>query len=400
VQRRKSGKALLSNYPVQFDEPVAPAVEIPSEANVLRHPALLQGRGPGAASFIVLEGLSFRYGAVPALHDVSLSLHQGEILALVGPSGCGKSTLLRLLAGLATPSAGQITVDGRMLSGPGMQPVPAEQRGVGLVFQDHALFPHLTVMKNVLFGVHRLPVAERQARAREVLELVGLQDYGARYPHELSGGQQQRVALARALAPRPKVLLMDEPFSGLDMQSRSQIRREVLSIISASGTTAILVTHDPEEAMLAGDRVAVMVEGRIIQQGTPQDVYRRPLNAYVAGLFGEVNQFSGTVEAGALTLPTGGTLAIAAPEGSRHTMLVRPEHVRLSATRLGSYPAVRGVVTDICSCGPQCTLEIDIGLSIGGSLRLKARATGFSIPAVGAPVFVMIDVQHVHVAAS
>lgn len=223
-----------------------------------------------------------------AVHDISLRVGEGEVLALVGESGSGKTTLLRMIAGLEVPSAGEIAIGGKIVYNDRTWVAP-EHRGVGLVFQDYALFPHLTVARNVAYGLARWPRRERGERAREVLALVGLDALGERYPHELSGGQQQRVALARALAPEPTVVLLDEPFSNLDAALKARLRDEVGDLIRRTGSTAVFVLHDSEDALALGDRIAIMREGTIWQADTPQVVYACPRDGYVARFFGETN---------------------------------------------------------------------------------------------------------------
>ena len=222
----------------------------------------------------------------PAVEDVSLGLRTGDIGVLIGPSGCGKTTLLRAVAGLEPANAGEILISGRTVAGPGIQVAP-EARQVGMVFQDYALFPHLDVGRNVGFGLHhRLPKAERIARVAEVLELVGLAGHEKRMPHELSGGQQQRVALARALAPRPQLLLLDEPFSNLDVDLRERLAHEVRGILKAAQATALFVTHDQLEAFAIGDAIGVMHEGRLHQWDDAYTLYHRPATRFVADFIG------------------------------------------------------------------------------------------------------------------
>ncbi len=241
-----------------------------------------------ATSVLEIRDLSVRYPQAPAavLDRLSLSLAQGDIGCVVGSSGCGKTTLLRAIAGLVTISSGSIDVGARRVAGGGIE-VPTEKRGVGLVFQDYALFPHLRVEENVAFGLRPLPRSERPARVRRLLELVGLQPFARKYPHELSGGQQQRVALARALAPAPKLLLMDEPFSNLDVELRARLGAEVRQILKESGTSAILVTHDQQEAFAIADRIGVMNQGRLEQWDRPYEIYHRPGSRYVADFIGQ-----------------------------------------------------------------------------------------------------------------
>lgn len=224
----------------------------------------------------------------PAVAEVSFVVESGELLALAGESGSGKSTLLRLLAGLEVPDAGEIVLDGRMIASPSFAEAP-ERRGIGLVFQHHALFPHLTVTQNIEFGIHRRSRTERQETVRSLLELVNLPGYERRYPHELSGGERQRVALARSLAPAPRLLLLDEPFSSLDARLRQEVRDETRAILKKHGTTAVFVTHDIQDALSAADRIVLLRQGRVQQEGAPPEVYRAPANAYVAGFFGPCN---------------------------------------------------------------------------------------------------------------
>ena len=244
--------------------------------------------GSGATAALEVFGVSKSYGATPAVHDLDLAVDQGEILALIGPSGCGKSTLLRLVAGLERPDTGTVQVGGDTVAG-GATWVPPERRRVGLVFQEHALFPHLRVRDNIRFGLEGTARAEQDARVAEVLELVRLAHVADRYPHELSGGEQQRVALARALAPRPAVVLLDEPFSSLDESLRARVRTDTVDILRTTGTTALLVTHDQTEALTVGDRIGVMREGVVEQLGTPQEVFERPVSRFVASFMGDAD---------------------------------------------------------------------------------------------------------------
>ena len=224
----------------------------------------------------------------PVLREVSFAVEPGELFSLVGPSGCGKTTALRIVAGFERPDSGTVSLGDRVLSGPRGHVRP-EKRGLGFVFQDYALFPHLTALDNVAFGLRDMPKEKARARAMEVLSMVHLADAAHRYPAHLSGGQQQRVALARSLAPRPKVLLMDEPFSNLDAGMRLATRSEVRALLKASGTTTVLVTHDQEEAMTMGDRLAVMNNGRVEQSDAPETLYRKPRTAFVASFLGATN---------------------------------------------------------------------------------------------------------------
>ncbi|MEN9239655.1 MAG: ABC transporter ATP-binding protein [Thermostichales cyanobacterium SZTDM-1c_bins_54] len=242
------------------------------------------------APLLTVDSLTCRFpgAGIPAVNQVSFQLQRGELLAILGPSGCGKTTLLRLIAGFVMPDQGSIRLGGRLVAGQGVW-VPPEKRDVGIVFQEFALFPHLTVAANVTFGLDKLPVADQQARLQQVLALVNLEAYAHRYPHELSGGQQQRVALARALAPQPSLILLDEPLSNLDVQVRLYLREEMAKILKAAGTTAIFVTHDQEEALAIADWVAVMAAGRIRQWGSPERIYREPADFFVAQFVTQAN---------------------------------------------------------------------------------------------------------------
>ncbi|WP_416151928.1 ABC transporter ATP-binding protein [Salipaludibacillus sp. HK11] len=248
-------------------------------------------------SFIQLENISkfFTGGENPAVSSLYLEINKGEIITLLGPSGCGKTTTLRMIAGFENPSGGTIQIDGKEVYSDSHS-LPPEKRGIGMVFQDYALFPHMSILKNVMFGLNKWNAREKKKRAKEVLELVGLEDYGNRYPTELSGGQQQRIALARALAPRPHVVLMDEPFSNLDAGLREKMRYDVTNILRKANTTAIMVTHDQKDAFAVSDRVVVMNNGLIQQIAAPKEMYRCPKNCFVAQFVGKTNLLTGTMD--------------------------------------------------------------------------------------------------------
>jgi iron(III) transport system ATP-binding protein len=247
-------------------------------------------------AIIEVQRVTKRYQQTVAVRSCDIQVASGEILALLGPSGSGKTTLLRLIAGFERPDEGRIVISDRtVVDSAASIWVPAEDRGVGMVFQDYALFPHLTVAQNVRFGLRNGSKSDRQNRVDELLRLTELFPYGGRYPHELSGGQQQRVALARALAPRPPVVLLDEPFNGLDPELRPQMRREIAAILRRLGTAAVLVTHDQEEALGMADQVAVIRNGELQQVGTPEDIYYSPATTFVAGFVGHADFIPGVV---------------------------------------------------------------------------------------------------------
>jgi iron(III) transport system ATP-binding protein len=281
-------------------------------------------------SLVTLTGVGKRYRRhqAPAVSGLSFTVGQGEILALLGPSGCGKTTTLRLIAGFETPDEGTITIGDRVVADAARAVLlPAEERGVGVVFQDYALFPHLTVEENVAFGLHRLARPARQGRVTEVLRLVDLESLARRYPHELSGGQQQRVALARALAPSPALLLLDEPFSNLDADLRNQMREEVEHVLRSTGTTAIFVTHDQEEAFTIADRVGVLAVGRLEQIAAPEVVYHQPATTFVAGFVGAADFLPGEVTAAGILTEVGVFPNAEWPLGQKVDVMIRPDDV-------------------------------------------------------------------------
>jgi iron(III) transport system ATP-binding protein len=289
-----------------------------------------------ACSMIRLEGVSKHFGDVTAVAGASLCVERGEVVALLGPSGCGKTTLLRLIAGFERPATGTVEIAGRAVAGSGTW-VPPEQRGVGMVFQDYALFPHLTVAENVGFGLVR---RARAARTAELLSIVGLDGLGRRYPHELSGGQQQRVALARALAPSPELVLLDEPWSNVDPFLRESLRGEVTEIIRPLGVTVVLVTHDREEAFSLADRIALMREGTVVQEGTAEEIYFAPESRWAAEFVGAGNVLTGTVVDGRVETPIGAFPANGSSAAHAAEVLVRPELLGLELDPTGEAEVV------------------------------------------------------------
>jgi iron(III) transport system ATP-binding protein len=288
-----------------------------------------------ACGMICCHGVSKRFGAVRAVDDARLCVEKGEFVALLGPSGCGKTTLLRLIAGFEEPEAGEIEVAGRRVAGGTW--VPPERRKVGMVFQDYALFPHLTVTENVAFG---LPRAERKTRVPAVLALVDLCGLGERYPHELSGGQQQRVALARALAPKPELVLLDEPWSNIDPHLRASMRDELARILRAINVTVVLVTHDREEAFSLADRVALMRDGAVVQEGTPEQVYTAPATRWAAEFVGAGNFLPGRLAGGVVETRVGRFPARNANGATEVDVLIRPELLELEPDPAGEAEVV------------------------------------------------------------
>lgn len=340
-----------------------------------------------------VEGLRRSFGGAPVVDDVSLSVAAGQVTCLLGPSGCGKSTTLRMIAGVERPDAGVIRIDGRVVFGAGVE-VPPEGRSVGLMFQDFALFPHLTVAQNVAFGLSG-EKAVKATRVGELLERVNLAGYGAKHPHELSGGEQQRVALARALAPRPKVMLMDEPFSGLDNRLRDGIRDATLEVLKEEGTAVLLVTHEPDEAMRMADEIALMRGGRIVQRGAPYNIYNAPVDKAAAAFFSDINVIRG-VSRGALTdTPFGAFLTPGHTDGAAVEIVIRPQHLKIDFDRGGRGPnptvqdgtPARGVVQRARYLGRESL--VDFRMDHDGSV-LTASVPGVFLPKAGTALWLMI----------
>ncbi|WAU86100.1 ABC transporter ATP-binding protein [Streptomyces sp. Qhu-G9] len=325
-----------------------------------------------------VEGLTKSYGAgEPILRGLELTVPAGALAAVLGPSGCGKTTMLRVVAGFLRADEGTVRLGDRLLSGPGVH-LPPERRRIGIVPQEGALFPHLSVARNVAFGLTGADRSERRRVTDEMLELVGLAGYGDRMPHELSGGQQQRVALARALAPRPGLVLLDEPFNALDSALRAGVRADVRSALRATGATAVLVTHDQQEALSTADLVAVVRDGRVAQCATPQDLYRRPADPWIAGFVGDAVLLPGTVEGDGTALTALGVVPLAVPpDGLRAgTVLLRPEQLLLTDTDADG--SVRGTVTDVSYYGHDAMVtvavqghETPVGIRVAGPLSVR-----------------------------
>ena len=278
---------------------------------------------------IECRNLTKSYGVLEAVSDFSLHLEEHEFLSILGPSGCGKSTLLRLIAGLEVPSRGQVLLEKREISGEKII-LPPERRKFGMIFQDFALFPHLSIEKNIAYGVNGSR-SEKQKRVVELLKLISLQHLASKMPHQISGGEQQRIAVARALAPRPRLILMDEPFSNLDYQLRLQLRREIRSILKHEGVATILVTHDQVEAITFSERVLLMHKGKLVQAGTPEEIYQQPQTLWASSFVGEANHLSVEWEKTSLKSPFG-FLDVPAEIGKEtRILMVRPEDFILAS---------------------------------------------------------------------
>ncbi len=325
--------------------------------------------------------------------DVSLAIGAGQVTCLLGPSGCGKSTTLRIIAGVDMQDEGTIHVDGALVCDTVFR-VPPERRHIGLMFQDFALFPHLSVAENVAFGLPR-GAEGRARRVDELLDRVSLSGFGPKFPHELSGGEQQRVALARALAPRPRILLMDEPFSGLDERLRDGIRDDTLALLKEEGTAVLLVTHEPHEAMRMADEIALMRRGRIVQRGAPYNIYNAPVDREAAAFFSDINILCATV-AGALTrTPFGEFLAPGVPDGTEVEIVIRPQHLKIDFDRAGRGPsptaadgtAARAAVVRARFMGRESLVEFR--MEEGGQI-LRATVPGVFLPRAGTVMWLMI----------
>jgi putative spermidine/putrescine transport system ATP-binding protein len=312
---------------------------------------------------VALEGLHKQFGSAVAVADFSLDIADGELVAFLGPSGCGKTTTLRMIAGFIAPSAGTIRIGGQDVTS-----LPVHRRDTGMVFQRYALFPHMTVAQNVAFGLemHKVPAGERDARIRDVLDMVRMTSLRDRYPRQLSGGQQQRVAIARALAIQPKVFLLDEPLSNLDAKLRLEVREEIRALQQRLGLTTIFVTHDQEEALAVADRMAIMHDGKVQQVGAPDMLYERPANLFVADFLGKMNFFrGGLAEGGIFGTDKGARIRVATgPQGAGHVG-VRPERVRLATVPSGAN-ALPGSVESTVYLG--ALLEVRVKLESGEAI--------------------------------
>ena len=311
-----------------------------------------------------IENLSHSFSDNIILKDVNLSLKSGEVMCLLGPSGCGKTTLLRLISGLEETSKGRISLGGVQVSVDDRMIVAPEYRNIGLVFQDYALFPHMTVYENVAFGLRDLSEMERSTQIMDSLSHVSMLDYIDRYPNELSGGQQQRVSLARAIAPKPTLILMDEPFSGLDARLRDAVREETLSVIRETGASTIVVTHDPQEAMYMADEICLLNKGKLEQIGTPDELYNRPQTPFVCEFMGEINTLLGVVRNGVVDTAVG---TFKTPsyikDGQNCEILFRPENTQFKCGGVG------GNIISVHSLGSSSLVVI--GMQSGERIRIR-----------------------------
>ena len=347
-----------------------------------------------------IRNLTRNFDGHTAVRNVSLSVYPGQVTCLLGPSGCGKSTTLRIIAGVDRQDSGQVYVDGRLICD-GTSSVPPEQRSIGLMFQDFALFPHLSVYENVAFGLTEKR-AQADQRVHELLERVGLWHKANAFPHELSGGEQQRVALARALAPRPLVMLMDEPFSGLDDRLKDEIRDATLDVLKEEGTAVLLVTHEPDEAMRMADEIALMRDGEIVQRGAPYNVYNSPVDQRAAAFFSDINVISGVVQKSLVRTAFGEFLAPGYSDGTEIDIVIRPQHLRIDFDRAGRGPdptpqdgiPARGVVKRARFVGRDSLVEFE--MDYDGSM-LKASVPSVFLPKPGTPLWLMLRRERCHV---
>jgi len=347
-------------------------------------------RARAAATFaarVTLENVTKVYEDAGALNGIDLTIEAGEIVCLLGASGCGKTTLLRVISGIERPTSGRVLINDLEVAGP-RRFVPPESRSVGLMFQDFALFPHLTVLENVTFGLKALPRAEADRAARAILARVGLLGMAGTYPSVLSGGQQQRVALARAIVPRPAVMLMDEPFSGLDVQLREAMQDETLALLRETRATSVIVTHHPEEAMRMGDRIVVLRRGRVVQAGTAEELYREPADLFVARLFSEINEISTRVTGGRVETPAGTFPAPGLAEGAGAVVCLRERGLTVTRSVNGAKAGLAGRVLSSKFLGDMTRLDVAVE---GFEQPLKVRLPLKDALAKGTDVSVAIE---------
>ena len=339
-----------------------------------------------------VKNLSRSFGNLTVVDKISFQIFSGQVACLLGPSGCGKSTTLRMIAGVEKPSSGQIFVDEELTSNAHFQ-VPPEARSIGLMFQDFALFPHLNVQQNVYFGLAGSKEF-KEKRSLDLLERVGLAHLAFNYPHSLSGGEQQRIALIRALAPQPKIMLMDEPFSGLDDRLRDEVRDETFNLLRSEDAAVLMVTHDPQEAMKVADEIALMRDGKILQRGAPYNIYNAPVDLKALQFFSDANAIQATLNGSLADTPFGQFFAPGLSDGTDIDIVFRPQHVRIDFDRNGRGPlptasqgvAARGIVKRARFVGNESLIEfkMDFGLNI------KASVPNVFLPNTGHPLWLTV----------
>jgi iron(III) transport system ATP-binding protein len=348
----------------------------------------------GQTARLEIRDVTRRFDGRAVVDGVSLQVMPGQVTCLLGPSGCGKSTTLRIIAGVDRQDEGAVLVDGQVVSGPGSHAAP-EARSVGLMFQDFALFPHLSVGQNVGFGLKGQKKTAYSARVNELLERVNLSGLVNAYPHELSGGEQQRVALVRALAPCPRVMLMDEPFSGLDERLKDDIRDTTLEVLKGEGTAVLLVTHEPDEAMRMADEIALMRDGRIVQRGAPYNIFNAPVDKKAAAFFSDINIIRGKVQGALVDTAFGEFLTPGHADNTEIEIVIRPQHLRIDFDRSGSGPnptpqdgtPARGVVVRARYMGRESLVEFR--MDYDGSI-LKATVPSVFLPKPGTALWLMV----------
>lgn len=336
-----------------------------------------------------VNNLRLQVGASEIVKGVSFDVQDGEILCLLGPSGCGKTSTLRLIAGLERPTDGMIKLDGKTISDR-RDVVPPHKRDVGFLFQDFALFPHLTVSENIAYGLSAYSKSAVKMRVDELLGQIRLRAHADKYPHMLSGGEQQRVALARASAPRPNILLLDEPFSGLDTALREQLRDETLQILKDRGVTTILVTHDPEEALTSADRIVLMNDGEVVQTGTPKELFANPASIFCAEFFGKINRLPGTVTGDAVETDLGAFRNTDFSEGAEVEVLLRPEALKISSAP-ASASASELLVCGVRYAGSSSLVRLGIGSDPEPHTHIELRHPGPVSYELGDKLWVEVD---------
>ena len=339
-----------------------------------------------------VKNLSRSFGKLTVVDKISFQIFSGQVACLLGPSGCGKSTTLRMIAGVEKPSSGQIFVDEELTSNAYFQ-VPPEARSIGLMFQDFALFPHLNVQQNVYFGLAGSKEF-KEKRSLDLLERVGLAHLAFNYPHSLSGGEQQRIALIRALAPQPKIMLMDEPFSGLDDRLRDEVRDETFNLLRSEDAAVLMVTHDPQEAMKVADEIALMRDGKILQRGAPYNIYNAPVDLKALQFFSDANSIQATLKGSLADTPFGQFFAPGLADGTDIDIVFRPQHIRIDFDRKGQGPlptasqgvAARGIVKRARFVGNESLIEFEMDFGI----IIKVSVPNVFLPNIGHPLWLTV----------